>query len=275
MLSIYIPSYRRADIKLAQVLCLLPRNLGVTVVVRPEEEHDYKRLCHDQLGNMSMEVLPIGQPGVLRTRNAILDEATRRGESHVAILDDDINFLIRRDDHAYHLRGATEAEVRQMFQEIDETLEEYVHIGVSGREGNNRVLEDAVENTRMMRFVALDLEVLNKHQIRYRLENREDFDLTLQLLTLGYPNLVYYKYAQGQKNSGMEGGLSGSPVRTADAMAANAHELAELWPGLVKVVEKTTKTSFGGGTRTDVVIYWKKAYEKGKALAEDRGRSSC
>jgi len=35
--------------------------------------------------------------------------------------------------------------------------------------------------------------------------------------------------------------------------------LAELHPGLVKVVTKETKGAWGGGTRTDVVVQWKKA----------------
>ena len=40
-----------------------------------------------------------------------------------------------------------------------------------------------------------------------------------------------------------------------------AHELEVLHPDYVTVVDKTTKTSWGGGTRTDVRIAWKKAYE--------------
>ena len=40
-----------------------------------------------------------------------------------------------------------------------------------------------------------------------------------------------------------------------------SNELAALHPDFVKVVEKYTKTSWGGGIRTDVRIAWKKAYE--------------
>jgi hypothetical protein len=36
-----------------------------------------------------------------------------------------------------------------------------------------------------------------------------------------------------------------------------------LHPNIVSVVEKTTKTAWGGGTRMDVIIQWKKALGKG------------
>jgi hypothetical protein len=37
-----------------------------------------------------------------------------------------------------------------------------------------------------------------------------------------------------------------------------------LHPAFVKVVEKATKTSWGGETRTDVQVSWKKAYASAK-----------
>lgn len=266
-MKIYIPTYNRYMARLAQALWIWPKDLPVFVVVRPEELERYEQLLTN-IGLRQWTILPFGQEGVMLTRNAILDHATGIKENRIFILDDDINFLRRKDDHAWKLRGATDEEVIEMFNELTEALTDYAHVGVSGREGNNRVLDDWVENTRIIRFIGLRMDVLNKHGIRYRLHNREDFDLTLRLLSLGCKNRVYYKYAQGQKESGMAGGLSGSPVREPEAMAANAHELADLHPGLVKVVQKKTKTSFGGGTRTDVICYWKKAYERAVKTGE-------
>lgn len=261
-MNIYIPSYNRHQFleKRAQAFWVWPKDFPVYVVVRPKEEPFYLRLM-DQLGLTAAEVLPIGKEGVCKTRNAILNHA---GEGHIAILDDDINFLIRRHDHAYHLRAQTDKEVKRMFHLIDCLLNDFAQVGVSCREGNNRVEKDSVLNTRAIRLVGFDVDVLNKEKIRYRLDNREDFDITLRLLSLGFDNYVFYRYAQGQKSSGAKGGLCGSPVREPGAMAENAHRLAKLHPGLVKVVQKKTKTSFGGGTRTDVICYWKKAYAQSR-----------
>ncbi len=226
-MKIYIPSYNRWQGNLAQTLQVWPKDLPVYVVVRAGQCAQYSLLVN-QLKLTKAVVLPIGLVGVMHTRNAILEHA---GSGHVCILDDDINFLIRRHDHAYHLRAQTDREVKLMFQYIDDHLTNFAHVGISGREGNNRVLDDSVFNTRAIRLVGFDLDILNSHHIRYRLHNREDFDITLRLLRLGFSNCVSYKYAQGQRGSGTKGGMCGSPEREPEAMAKNAHELAALHPG--------------------------------------------
>jgi hypothetical protein len=90
----------------------------------------------------------------------------------------------------------------------------------------------------------------------------EDFDVALSLLTKGYENAIINTVAHNQKGSGAVGGCS--VWRTPQVQAQAALKLAELYPGIVKVVEKTTKTAWGGGTRTDVTIQWKAAYAKSK-----------
>ena len=90
-----------------------------------------------------------------------------------------------------------------------------------------------------------------------RLEVMEDFDVALRLLRAGHDNVILNNWANNQAGSGKEGGCS--HFRTPELHAACASKLASLHPGFVKVVQKTTKGAWGGGTRTDVNIAWKKA----------------
>lgn len=64
-------------------------------------------------------------------------------------------------------------------------------------------------------------------------------------------------YCSDQAGSGAAGGAS--LYRSLDALAESARWLEERWPGIVKAVERTTKGSFGGGTRVDVRVAWQKA----------------
>jgi len=259
-MNIYIPSYNRFQLDRAVTLKSWPEALPVNVVVRPGQLELYESLIR-QLCKPHVTILPIGGDGVAATRNAILDHV---GDERVIILDDDIEFYCRREDHAYKLRGVTKFDMIQIFTDMYESLKNYAHVGLSCREGNNRVLKDSIINTRAIRAAGFNVAILNRHGLRYRLKNREDFDLTLRLLRLGYSNLVFYKYAQGQRMSNNPGGMCGMPEREAKAMEENAHKLAELHPGFVKPVQKTTKSSWGGGTRWDVICYWKKAYASHK-----------
>jgi hypothetical protein len=105
--------------------------------------------------------------------------------------------------------------------------------------------------------------VLKKEGVRFdRLPVMEDFDVALQLLRKGYPSLTLNNWVQDQSTSNAPGGCS--TYRSLEVQAKGAKGLARLHPNVVKLVEKTTKGAWGGGTRTDVQVAWKKAYEEGK-----------
>ena len=237
--------------------------LHAYVVTRPEQAAEYSVLV-EELG-LGVDVLPIGEPGIANTRNAILEHA---GENKLCMVDDDLEFLIRRDDHAWRLRGATYEEIKSMFQEIDEFLSMYTHVAVSMREGNNWVTDDNKLIGRGIRLVAYNGVALSKLGVEFRpeVEGREDLDITLQLLRAGHPNLILHNYAQGQRGSNTTGGLSGTEARQEEEMKRTAEKLAELHPNFVKAVQKTTKTAWGGQPRWDVNIQWKKAFESAEGV---------
>ena len=83
--------------------------------------------------------------------------------------------------------------------------------------------------------------------------------MALQLITTGHPSAICYQYAQGQRTSNMAGGLS--EYRSIAYHNQAMMRLNKLYPSVVKLKEKYTKTAWGkgGATRIDATIYWKKA----------------
>lgn len=220
--------------------------------------------------------VPSTHTGISRTREWILTDLARgKGVSRVLMVDDDMSFYHRPTLGDYHLRDANGEVMKAILQQLDDWMGQgFVHVGLSARQGNNRHEGSYVDVTRMMNTYQYDVAVLgqllSEGKIKMgRVPVMEDFDLTLQLLRLGYPNRVSYQYAWGQKASGAEGGCS--QYRTGEMQAAAAHKLAELHPGFVKVTEKATKTGWGDMRegRTDVIVFWKKAYEAGRNKADD------
>jgi len=88
-----------------------------------------------------------------------------------------------------------------------------------------------------------------------------DFGVVLELLTRGYPVININWIVQNQHGSDTSGGCS--TYRTSEVQTAAAQALHDRFPAFVKIVQKETKTAWGGKPRTDVIIYWKKAYAEG------------
>lgn len=264
---IVIPSSRRAA---RQTTLSYLRTAGVldrTLLVVPEDQVDnYARWGQE------CELVPVPRDWrIARKRQFILSELSLlRGASRVLMLDDDLDFYYRPDPARWQLQYARDrGHMLAILGQLDTWLGSgIVHAGLAARQGSNRVAEPYRDATRMMQVYAYDVSILRQlvgagDVVLGRLEVMEDFDLTLQLLRLGYPNRVSYQYCQGQKASGTEGGCSA--WRTSTVQDAAAHGLAELHPGLVRVTEKKSKSGWRGGleTRTDVVVSWAKAYEEG------------
>lgn len=259
---LYIPTYNRHQKNRAGTLRNWPKDFPVNLVVRQTQVEPYEQLIKE-LGVVGATILPIGQEGIASTRSSIINHAFAFSkDAKACMIDDDLGFLKRRDDHEWKLRGSENPEIVRMFTEIEEQLETYAHVGISCREGNNRIKQDFVLSSRGIRLVGYRADILKNEQLDFstQLEGREDLDMTLKLLRRGYHNLVFYSWAQGQSGSDAPGGLSETEARTDAALTRTANALAEAHPGFVKVVEKTTKTSWGGKKRTDVMCYWKKAF---------------
>jgi hypothetical protein len=251
-MQIFIPTYGRAGNQ-PTLHALRAAGLNPTLVVqeREKDQHAHYPRVH---------VLPNYTRTIAPTRQYILDQLVE--DDTFCMVDDDLVFFHRRKDDPTKLRDITPDELRDAFDALAWTLgSTYAHVGFAAREGANRCTEPAIHDTRIMRVLGYDATVLREHKIRFDdMEVMEDFHVALQLLERGYHNAILNKYAHNQAGSGAAGGCS--HFRTPELHAANAEKLAKLHPRYVKVVEKTTKGAWGGGTRKDVVVQWKKAYKE-------------
>lgn len=239
-------------------VCNTLRNLqgivDVTLYVPADQKAEYAAAYP------GVEIIGHKATGISQTRKALAAYHSRKypTDPRIIMMDDDLRFYTRRKDDAGKFTDATKAEITAMFAAVGKAMYDYALVGITSREGGNNVLADE-HNTRTTRFLAYNLDFIKQAGAKFgRIELMEDFDMQLQLSRAGYSSILLHSWAQGQKDSGAPGGCS--TYRTPELQAACAHQLAAFHPGFVKVVEKTTKTSFGGGTRVDVQVSWKKAY---------------
>jgi hypothetical protein len=190
-------------------------------------------------------------------------------DGKIILLDDDLEFYLRADPKDWRLTTPTPAQLTRMFDEIEHALDTYLHVGVSGREGNNRIPEYGVESTRYMRLLAYNYGLWPDGIEPGRINGMSDFDTNLQLLRAGFPSYVFYRYAQGQKGTQTAGGCSLN--RTHDTHNGEIENMLIWHKGFCKDRLKENKTGGDFGTRRELTMYWKKAYEDGvknKAWAE-------
>jgi glycosyltransferase involved in cell wall biosynthesis len=256
-MKIYIPTRGRADDQVT--LSFFPESLRkeVVLVIDSDEEHLYK----DKYDCQFM-VIPEDIKGIAKKRQYIHKYTD---DKKIVMLDDDLRFYIRNSDNDWHLRYLEPNEYPALFGLLDVWLDDYAHVGVSAREGNNRVEKLAVENTRYMRVLGYNLDMFDGIELG-RVQVMEDFDINLQLLRQGKPSKISYYYAQGQKSSNAAGGCS--EWRTIDVHNQGALTLQALHPDFVKVVEKETKTAWGGQPRKDVNVQWKRAFNSSADLKQ-------
>ena len=255
-MKIYIPTRGRPRNQVT--LEYFPKSLAqdeIVILAIDEDEQDQ----YDKYDYVSKLVVPSSIKGISAKRKYIVENTE---DPRIVMLDDDLRFYIRKSPIDWHLRYLDSDEYYALFGLLEHWMERgYAHVGVSAREGNNRVKDLSVENTRYMRVLGYNREVFPSDIEWGRTQVMEDFDIALQLLRKGKACKVSYYYAQGQKSSNAEGGCS--EWRTIDVHNAGAERLKELHPTCVKVVEKQTKTAWNGLPRKDVIVGWKKAYKEG------------
>lgn len=265
MMHLFIHTYgRSAQQTTLSFLTSVPKE-HISLVIQKRETAAYD---HWRRFGYEVLVLPDRIRMLSPTRQWIMDHARERGFEKACLLDDDLRFNVRGlPSHNvkatdFTLWVATPEQTLEGLNLLDQWLDEgWTHVSMSAREGNNRIVKEFTEVGRAMRLLAYRVDDFHRYGARFdRIDCKQDLDVTLQLFRAGRPNRISWRYATGQATgSGARGGCA--TYRDAAMLERCAYELADLHPGFVKVVEKDTKTSFGGGTRTDVIVQWRKAYE--------------
>jgi len=275
-----VPTYRRHSNGEAQTFEHAPRDFPLHVFCRSAEADQYEAML-ERLGRREDTFVPIPDgavSGIATTRQWMVDWARTQGASRLVMIDDDLHFIVRglvpqtEPGWDYKLRPCEPQHFRNLAEKLEEKLSDYAHVGVSMREGNNRLpgIGNYALATRAIRLVGYRLDVLGSADgaltgsvFRPEVEGREDLDMTLQLLRRGYPNWVTYHWAQGQRSAEAPGGLEG--VRDDAQLTSSAERLAALHPGLVRLRQKYNKSGGMAGWRTEVTISWKDALAEGEA----------
>lgn len=274
MIPIYIPSRSRADYLPRGILTKLPKDLDpfLYYVVPVDQIDQYKQ----GLSNIDRQIQVLGAPvsNIAEKRAWIIHHCNMLGQQHHIQADDDLEqFAVRKSADDYHLRKADDNDIMEMLDWVENSLHTYAHVGISAR-GNNLIRNGhgpitgpcplAQENVRMFRFLGYQTDKLLKVQ-HNRMATKEDFDINLQLLRMGYPNIVSFWWTHDQRQTALPGGCQ--DYRTLENHAKDCALLQSYHPDFVRMVNKknigkvTHNQEFQ--ERTEVVVSWKQAYKEG------------
>lgn len=261
-MRIFIPTLNRGperQFTIRELGSKLVRKYNVTVVCPKRELNDFGAVGGDY------DVWDSPAKGIAATRQWILDNSP---DPHVLMLDDDLSSWSWREeintrggDSYVQYRKATDAQRAQGLAEVAKLLKRHGHGSIGHRLfANNRAGLDF--NTRQLRALAYDRDLLKREGIKFRVPVMEDFDVQLQLLKRGYECFQYNWLVQEQRGSNEDGGCS--TYRTDEVQRKAAEQLAKLHPECVSVVTKEQKgNGTMWGTRTDVKVSWRKAIRIG------------
>lgn len=217
------------------------------------QAHEFENSClyYDDVHCLPEHIRTLGA-----TRQYLVD--LYWGEK-IVLMDDDLTFYWREDPDKWNLTIPPPERLGEMFETIENVLDVYAHIGLSGREGQNREPASHVENTRYMRFLAYNTALWPQdRRVRMdRVDGMSDFDTNMQLLRAGLPNRVYYCWAQGQRATQTPGGMAGQ--RTRETHFAEVRQMCEMHPGLIIPRKKINVSAGAFGVRDEVTVQWKMA----------------
>ena len=231
--TVYIPTKGRKGLTLKTLEQVLKYSDIKPIIVCPEEEAENFQLQYKSDLVQTVDKKYLGQ-----VWQHILEHCPTQG---VIIIDDDLRFCIRYLGIHDWLEQIKDKELNGMFQWMDIQLDTgFVHGAISIRKGNHFVEEDFRDCANAKDCLFFNRDVLLQENARLdRLKTMQDFDITLQLMSKGYPNRVGYNWCCDQINPAAEGGTM--LYRTPEVQKEAAHRLAELWPDYVKVIKKTAK----------------------------------
>lgn len=267
MFSIFIPSAGRPskdEIMRGPLADFSDAWLKQSVYVVPVDEFDaYSKSVLECFPDVSVVASPA--KGIAATRHGIGRMCSELNIPKFAMVDDDVRFVRRITDDHTALKPCEKSDVDKMWSTVGWFLNHYAHVGVSARQGNNNMGVGGAsnlfeENTRTLRVLCYRTKEFLSVQ-HGRVTVMEDFDVNLQLLRAGHKNANLGWWSQDQKMTNAPGGCS--TYRTHQKHEESAKKLAELHHPYVTLRQKQNKTGGEFGTRTEVTIFWKKAFGRG------------
>lgn len=269
-MKIVIPTMQRSEIQFTVnqlKMGGIPNKYKCYLVVPKEEFSEYHKYFGD-----NFNIVPITEKGINNVRQYIMEHCKTKDDK-LLMIDDDLRFFTRPSFYDVALFQSSGEEILMMIQWLEKQLDNYAHCSISARTQNFQL------TNRIKRAESFELKTVRPYRIYgYRqdivlgekldfhaglqINTMDDFHMTLNLLELGYPNIVSCRWAHDQCTSNSRGGAS--TYRDLELLKICALNLKEKHPQVVKTRLVTTKSSWGGTpenpvTRTDVTIQWQKA----------------
>jgi hypothetical protein len=283
-MMIYVPTYRRLDYQLT--MGSLPKEWQerTTIVCPRDEMHPLGRKFPNAFEIISPPEKQV--PNIAAKRAFIFRHAGEMGYNKIMMFDDDLKFshrlktskdyagyqkgdskawsgIVEKDRAFGRIHDANERQIDLMLRKIEKMLDKYRHGGISQRFMNHTHGHEFILNHKATHALAYHVPtVLDTCQLG-RIRMFEDLDYTLQLLRAGHENAIYQWGATNDpRGFNAPGGESGG--RTGADIARGADLMAELHPGIVRVVEREGPDAERLGPKR-IVVAWKKAIQEGRA----------
>lgn len=256
-MRIYIPSKGRP--LLQRTFERLPDPLKqITRIVVPSEEYElYSKVWGSEY------IMGVDTVGIAPTRDYILGWSLVDGR--MVMLDDDLIFQRLRPSGK--IDNCSPDEVIEAFNWLNEALDDYVHAGFAVRFSDRGGGSGDKSPARMMHVLGYNRDAMPR-DVSFAngatdpaTFSMDDFNMTLQLLTQGIPNVVSNEWRTSPAAGNAKGGAS--TWRTLQTQNQSAHDLKRLFPDFVSLREKNNWQGIEGGQMFDVTVQWKRAYEFG------------
>lgn len=263
-MKILIPTYRRTESQ--TTFANIPENWKNEVVMVTDAQDAQELRQKPEFSKIDFWVRPDSIKGIAQKRKWIFENIR---EEKIVMMDDDLSFEVRtgikaeeRKEEEQLTRAANPEDLSFWLSELSKKLDSYAHAGFSVRRHNDKLPDGWFENSRIQCVLGFRPEIVRSHCELGRIEFREDFDYTLQLLKKGFPNTICAEILFSQPYDA-PGGCN--TYRTLEWNNEQARKLEAFHPGLVKAVQRKYRTQGNKdmGERIEVICYWKKAFEQG------------
>lgn len=238
-IQIYIPSRSRAQGQ--KTIYNLSKNLWeqTSLIVPLEQLEEYRVTVP-----ICIKVFPFDKFGISVKRNYMLNMNTT---GKVIMLDDDLRFYKRVEDGKFIKAAPEDSET--MVSTLSELLDRYPYVGVADKFMSQARKRGFQECQRFNQILCFNRDLLPKPWPRFRLNNSEEHDMHLQLLTRGCKTAISTEWSKTHSVDG-EGGCQ--DWRTILVFEREHAKMIRMWPELV-----VRKNAY------DVRINWKRAKQIG------------
>lgn len=260
-MALVIPTYRRPTVQ--KTWDRLPQRWRERTTFFVDQRDNDAMTARGVFKGATFVVVPQQVRTIAQKRALIISCCTG---TKMLMLDDDLMFSERLDPDAtgkVFLQQIKGERVGEWLDVLERQLDDYMHAGFGPRQNGQTHTVDWDYGGRAMYALGFHRDAYKELDLGPdrlgRIETREDFDYTLQLLCKGYPNAISRRCLVDQAYNAKGGA---SEERSVESSNADAQKLAELHPGLVRLTQKAYKASV---PRVEVVVSWKKALEQGSA----------